>query len=287
MIYVESNGFRISALMQTGALLQRVSGVDKPPIRTSDGEFSGRDGGWVSSQFYSKRRITIAGKLYSNDCDSLFTLRCQLDAAFPIRTEVPLVFGLQNSTTRYASGYVTDLRCDWQVGDGNRDADFEVDIACPDPYFYEVTPDDPDSAGWIEQEIYKIVGGGYPTPYELPVEWEPSSSPTIVTNTSGMPIFAQIVLDGTFTMPRVTNGVTGQYVQADLNTSNSDELKIDLGFRTATLNGTSIISSLDSGSSWWALMPGDNPISLTTSSGGDDTVGIIRYRIPYVTLYSC
>ena len=41
--------------------ISTVSGLETPPIRNNTGDWSGRDGGFMSSQLYSARTITIQG----------------------------------------------------------------------------------------------------------------------------------------------------------------------------------------------------------------------------------
>ena len=54
---------KLGDLILTSAELEPpVQGLGKPSVRTASGNYSGRDGGWISSQFYSTRQIVITGE---------------------------------------------------------------------------------------------------------------------------------------------------------------------------------------------------------------------------------
>ena len=258
-----------------------IRGLTVPPIRTASGNFSGRDGGWVSSQFYAVREIVLNGTVRGDDCPDAAEKICRLQEAIGIRQKLPMYVTVSEGTTYFTEVYLADFNLDI---DNERIHRFQMTLLAPDPNFYISDPDDP-NAGWVDQTIFRLVGGGYITPYILPVEWEPGSTPTIITNGSSMPAYPQIILEDEWTNPRIVNNTTGAYVELNVTTTSGDKIVIDMYNRTVTLNGGSILPSREAGSSWWALVSGNNSISLSSDSNDDGTEGIIRYRIPYGGIY--
>lgn len=276
LINASINGFNIGANGSGVYLSPPVDGLFTPPVRTASGNYSGRDGGWVASQFFSSREIVVRGVIVGNSCDDAYEMRCALQSALQLRQSLPFVFTDSTGQAYYADVYFTNLNAGLEY---SKIQQFEITLVAPDPYFYDAgDPSDP-GQGWIEQTIEKIVGGGYITPYVLPVDWEPSGQPTIVNNPNDTLIYPQIILEGQFTNPAIVNQTTSQSISANLTTTVGDTLIFDLRERTITLNGGSVLPSMEG--TWWPLVQGDNLIALTTDSSSDNDQGIIRYRIAY------
>lgn len=266
-------------------LLPGISGLAKPNIRSSTSNFSGRDGGYLSSQFYAPREIIVRGIIKGHSCEDTDNLRELLMTELKIRTLLDFVFTTQRGTNFFTQVYFVDLNMDIESPIYSK---FEITLFAPDSYLYKISGDSGsiDSGGWVEQDIFKIVGGGYQTPYILPVNWEAGSTPTIVFNPTDTNISPQIVLSGKYTNPRITNNTTGEYIQIMITTVVDSVVIIDFFNKSISLNGGSILNTKTLGSTWWSIIPGNNYISLTSDSGADDSDGIIRYRIPYTGVYS-
>jgi len=256
------------------ALSPPIQGLSIPPVRTSSGNYSGRDGGWLSSQFYSPREIVINGSVNGSTCAEAEAIACGLIEALPIRTPLAFDFSPDTGDEYSTEVYFIDIKMDIV---SKKQIPFQITLVAPDPYFYK------NSGAWIEEDIEKIVGGGYVTPYILPVEWDASSQPTIINNPTNTDIFPQIVLEGKFTNPRVANLTTGQFIQANVTTTDGDIIIFDLKERTITLNGGSILPTRSG--TWWGLVQGDNTIEFSSEGGDDDTSGIIRYRPAYSSVF--
>lgn len=251
----------------------KISGLGKPPIRNSGGAFAGRDGGYMSGQYYDMRVITSQGTYLGVDCDDAAALRRAINAV-PIRVLIPILItdftGQQYATEAYLyDDPKTDIS-DPQMGD------YQIMLVCPDPYLYLAGGAEGD--GWVEQIFTKVGGGGYITPYSLPVTWSPGQTPAEIDNTGDIYLYPQIILDGQYTNPKITNETTGAFLQLNVTTAAGQQIIIDMKNHTITLDGGSIAAYKTDTSNWWALAPGVNRVSLTTNSGGDEDTGIIRYR---------
>jgi phage-related protein len=259
-------------------LKSSVKGLGAPTIRTASSEFSGRDGGFLSSQFYDMREIVLDLMLLGSNCQTQAENICQLEAKTGIRQSYPLVITMATGTQYTTEVYVINVESEIE---SERYMEVQLTLMAPDPFFYILTGGD--DAGWIEQTIEEIASGGYETPYILPVVWSPSSQPTIVTNDTDMPIYPQIILEGKYTNPEIENLTTGQTIGVNITTAPGDKLVIDMKNRTITLNGGSVLPSKVG--DWWGLASGDNNIVLTTGSGTDTKTGVIRYRPAYTSVY--
>jgi len=234
-----------------------IEGLSKPKIRSSIGNFSGKDGGWLSSQFYSYREVVINCVINRRNCLDLDTERETLLSNLPIRQPLPFFITTYGGKTYYADVYVIDVQSSYE---SPLQAEYQITLVAPDPYLYDAGDGvDPDS-GFIIQNVNKLVGGGYTFPYILPVEWGIGSTPTSVDNTSGVYIYPIITLNGKFTNPVIRNNTTGYQIELDITTGITDEIIIDMKNRTVTLNGGSILP-FKSGS-WWGLQDGVNMIQM-------------------------
>lgn len=257
-------------------LTTSVKGLGKPTVRTATGNYSGRDGGWLSSQFFSTRQIVISGEFNNKNCANLEARKQELIDALPIRESIPMFITNFSGKIYYSDVYFIDMQMDIE---GRTFAPFEITLLAPDPYLYDAGDGiDPDS-GYIIQTINKLVGGGYTFPYVLPVVWETGSTPTSVNNTSEFMIYPEITLTGTFTNPKFTNNTTGEFIRLGITTTTGDVIKIDMKNRTVTLNGGSILP-LKTGS-FWGLSTDINMIQMETDGGGDDCCAQLKYRIAY------
>jgi len=250
----------------TYTLKQGISGIEKPPIRTSSGDWSGKDGGYVSAQLYSNRIITWGGNVIGNSCENHQDLRQALNS-LPIRTLVPMTITTYDGRVFTIPVSIIDLKSDitWDV-----QSDYQITVLAPDPFFVL------GGGAWNEVEVDKIVPGGYNTPYSLPVQWQVGTTPTTVTNSGDVTVYPQLVISGEVTNPIITNTTSGQYTQMNISTAPGDELIIDLNARTVTLNGGSVINKLVIGSTWWGLQPGNSVISFEAT--GSATFVKIRWQ---------
>ena len=161
------------------AIKPPVQGLETAPLRIGAGDWSGRDGGYVSSQFYSSRVIVINGFYIGESCEEADALRNQISDALKIRQSLPLFITTFSGDMYFVQSYLRDFKMDIT---GPKSGDFQITVICPDHLLYDAGDGvDPDS-GWQEQDVYKLIGGGYVTEYEIPVQWTPGTTPTIITN---------------------------------------------------------------------------------------------------------
>lgn len=269
-----NNSLTLSADYDGGHfIITGVTGLGKPDIRTSSFLFSGRSGGMVTDQLYGFRIIAITGEIGSN---SMTLLQHKLDRkamleALPIGSTVPVYITDFFGDTYRVDARVTDVKLEYKRR-GYR-SDFLIQLTAGDPYFYSTDGGDEQSA-----TVERVAEGGYITPYVLPVAWDAGGAPTIVNNSGEDNYYPIVKLQNKALNPTITNLATGETFGLDISLLDGDEVIIDMYNRTVTLNGSDILGNKTDDSIWWALMPGDNPILLSTDTADDPVTAIVTWR---------
>lgn len=277
---IKINGVTLGGAFSKYQILAPLTGLDQPPIRMGQGEWSGTDGGYVSSQFYGTRVIVINGFYLGSTCDEADDLRKDLIAAMPIRQSLPLYVTLFSGRIVFAQTYIKDFKAD--ITEGGLFGKFQITLVAPDPLLYDAGDGvDPDT-GFTELPVYKLIGGGYVTEYGMPVTWTPGTTPTIAENLGDVYIYPQFKIVGVVDNPTITNHTENKFLTIDVTTASpTDEIIVDMKQRTITLNGGSILSYRTLDSNWWGLRPGDNVIQFQSDGVGDVSFGTLRWRNAY------
>jgi hypothetical protein len=270
------NGFTLNdPTSGSGCYLDEpVDGLGLPQMRTSSGNYSGRDGGYVGAQFYSVRLLSLTGHMFGADAPGLDTIRKNLAAAVassPIIVNITTNGGAMYTLTAYLD------TLDMPISQAPNVANYKLSLIAPDPNIY-----DNSSGGALSTTVPLTAQGGLRWPITWPIQWLGGSGATTVTNTGNVAIYPKIVLTNVMTNPTITNSTTGQFFTLQgLTTVAGDVVTIDMLNRTVLLNGGSVLAYMTSTSSWWPLLPGGNSISLTTVSSGDTVTANVTWRPAY------
>lgn len=269
---IEINGLEIG--YQTIYKLQSpVEGFDTPPIRTSQQNYSGDDGGVVTGQFYGPRLITLTGFMFFGTCAEHEEARRAMQAALPIRTELPVTI-----TTFSGAQYITTVRVlglQMPITDPKRTV-YKIDLIAEDPNFY---------SNILQTVVIPLSeGGGFILPVVLPAIFGGGTSPTVVTNSGAVAVEPVFEITGESTNPVITNVDTGEFVGFNLTLGPSDVLRIDMAARTATLNGSSVLSYRDPDSSWMSLLVGANRFIYETDDALNTGVATVQWRNAVISI---
>lgn len=256
-----------------------ITGLDKPTIRMGAGDWSGRDGGYVSSQFFGSRVIVLNGFFKTDTCEEADDMRLTISESTPIRQSLPLFITTFSGKTYFTQTYLRDFKMDIIASKHGR---YQITLLAPDPLLYNAGDGiDPDS-GWQELEVHKLIGGGYITEYDMPVQWTPGTTPSIAVNNGDVIIYPQFKIVGKVQNPRITNYTSNKFVQVNITTTNdTDELIIDMNRRTITLNGGSVLSFRTIDSTWFGLEIGNNVVDYSSDGSEDVDFGLLRWRTAY------
>jgi hypothetical protein len=252
-----------------------IDGLGLPPIRTTSADYSGRDGGYVGSQFYSSRLITLTGFIFASTPTALEASRRALAAAVASPTVTLLI------TTNGGSQYLLNCNVsslDMPILRTFNKAAFNLTLIAPDPTIY-----DNSASGLMSVTVNPARGGGITWPIAwTPVVWAAGSLPTTIVITGNVTLYPVITLTDQMTNPTIMNQTTGQFFSlTGLTTSLGDRLVIDMKNRTVLLNGGSVLPFVTTTSSWWPLLPGNNTINLNTANSADTTVATVQWRSGY------
>lgn len=267
------NGFSLNTSLSNVYLDTQITGLDLPSIRTSSGNYAGRDGGYVGAQFYGPRQISIQGTVFASDVASLETARQGLQDA--LRASAVTLQLVTNAGGSYII-YTNLLDFEMPITRDLFKSPFTIELLAPDPIIYD------GSASPLGTTLPKLTSGGYVYPVVYPVIYTPGSSPTTVTNSGTAAVYPTITLTGSATNPVITNRTTNLFTSLSLTTGPTDVLVIDMRQRTILLNGGSVFGSQGAGSAFWSLVTGGNSIALTTSSGTDNVTGNVSWRSGYM-----
>lgn len=187
------------------AFITNIEGLETPPYRNGTGDWSGADGGYLSSQLYSARTITISGSYIDKKatCDHSSDTMDQFDhmarlfirSRLPIRTKQYMRIFLDNGLTFYTEGYCIDLKMDYNyVGHG----DYQITFYCPDPALYRGDADGSIGSEWNIATLNKENKVGYENPATMTnqhwIEWSTGGRSTPVAYAGDMPYSPQIIV---------------------------------------------------------------------------------------------
>jgi hypothetical protein len=252
-----------------------IGGLSMPPIRTSQGNYSGRDGGYVGSQFYGGRLISLTGRIFSQSAAAVESTRKAFEAAMALPPPIILTIVTNGGSQYTMNTYVDSL--DMPINRTVTEAPFSLTLIAPDPTIYD------NSAGGLNTVVLNpVLGGGVTWPITWPIVWSAGSQPISIINTGNVTIYPTITLTGAMTNPTILNVTTGQFFTlTGLTTSAGDVLVIDLLNRSVILNGGSVLNYKTSTSSWWPLIAGSNSIKFTTTNTADPVTGLLSWRSGY------
>lgn len=252
-----------------------ISGLTSPAIRTADGLRAGVDGGYVSSQLYGFRTITLSGFYIGKNCEEADQLRLDLMTKLHIRYLYPVLITTFSGRHYFTEAYITDVKSDIT---GPLAGEYQITLICPDPIIYDggdgISPD----SAIMEQMFYKEKDGGFKIDYPVPVQWTAGQLSTEIKNSGTVDNLPKITLRGKFTNPKITNITTKKFIKLNLETKQDDVVVIDMRERVITKNGVTVAFLKTEDSVWWNLIPGSNFLTLETDSKDDNNYGTITWK---------
>ena len=269
-------------------MITSVTGMEIPPIRNNNGDWSGRDGGYMSSQLYSGRIITISGFYWDDEASCAMykagiygtTVREKLANAFTIRKLYPIFISFTNGRSYYTEGYLTDFKMDYV---NYKTGNYQVTFYCPD-YALAIADVYGDASSiWRNAELTKEEPGGHLVPEDLPVLFQSGSHATVVDYKGLIPGWPTITCRGPVTNPVFYNQATGQqFIMGSeddpFTLAAGQTMTIDMENRQVTVGGKSRSMYINELSEWINLIPGKNKIYYTSFSETDNTKASITWR---------
>lgn len=272
---VTLNGYLINDPSSNVYLDQEIDGLSLPTLRTSLGNYSGRDGGYVGGQFYSPRDVTLQGNVFSSTAATLESTASAFQAA--LASESVTMQILTNGGASYII-YCNLIDFQMPITSDIFSRPFKLELNAPDPTIYDNT-----GGGALTANLPRLVSGGYVYPVVYKVIYSGGGSPTTINNSGSISVYPVITLTGIMTNPVLTNVTTGGvFSLTGLITGSLDVVVVDMRQRTVTLNGSGIFGDVGALSQWWSLATGNNSVTLTTPSSGDTVTGVVSWRAGYM-----
>ena len=150
------------------AIVSKIEGIETAPYRNGTGDWSGADGGYISSQLFSARTITISGTYIDRRAGCDYTdqavdqfdhlARLYIRSRLPIRKKQYVRLFMDSGMTFYTEGYCTDIKMDYTfIGHG----DYQITIYCPDPALYRGDADGTLGSEWNSATLRKENSTGF------------------------------------------------------------------------------------------------------------------------------
>jgi hypothetical protein len=256
-------------------LKKGISGLEKAPIRTSGSEYAGRDGGFISGQFYGRRTIPLQGRILSSTVAQHQIDRKALEAAFPIKSLIDVLITMPDNAQYYLQAKVTKF--DMDITHSNA-SDYKVEITTEDALIYG--GGSAPNYGLQTVTVDKLDTGGFILPVILPIVTTAEGYTTAVNN-GDIEIAPVIYCVGQYTNPKIYNMRTNSVIGVNVATAAGDTLIIDMKNRQITLNGVSVLFYKSPTGDFWTLKPGNNDLYLETSSGSDQASVDVKFRDAY------
>lgn len=124
----------------------------------------------------------------------------------------------------------------------------------------------------------------YPFTYPIVFGASTYSVTADASNAGDLPVYpVGITIVGPVNTPRITNSQTGEYIEIATNLTALDTISMqyDKDSLIVELNGNSVVNLVTTGSTYFKIQPGDNPIVLTGSSISTGAYATLSYHDGY------
>lgn len=270
------------------------TGLDLPNMRTGDSSRPRTRGQYIGLDVDDARDLTVTFDIGGSSFGSYSNLQGALNALRAVTntqgtTEYPLWIKLPNLGLMAMMCRVTkrNIQPDLTFSLGNMAQNCIIQFHATDPYFYAAPTLDP-SVG------LPTPGLGFSFNLSFNFSFGGSSTPNLITvnNLGDAPCYPLLTINGPCLNPSISNtSMTGNpTLTFDIQLLTGDKLIIDLDtpssatyYASGSLNGASVMNTLQSTYAFWALLPGVNIIAFDSS---DTTVVAGTLAMQWSSAYS-
>uniref|UniRef100_UPI003F49108C phage distal tail protein n=1 Tax=Nonomuraea sp. CA-251285 TaxID=3240002 RepID=UPI003F49108C len=235
-----------------------------PPVRPIVEERQASDGAWSGPGFHGPRVISLSGRAYIADQVAMLQAKDRIRGVIGPRALMQLRVD-EMHLSRVASVRLTDTI---ELADeGAHKFSWQLTVTAPDPRRYAAvsvtetaTLPATLTAGRVYARSYDLVFGGV----------TPGGSGSVFIDQQGTydETPALITFVGPVITPRVEHVQSGRSLTFNLTVEYGQTLVVDLGAKTALLNGTANrAADLSAGSAWFMLAPGTNELAFRGQAG--------------------
>ena len=239
-----------------------------PPIRPRQEDKEAGDGSWAGPGNYGARVISLAGIAMAPNRMEMLAAKERIKACITARSKKTLQVE-EAHRTRQALVRLTD-----QIDITDKGATgftWTLIVTADDPRRYAADTTVASTLLPAATDVGRTYPRTYPWTYGA---YTPGATGSVQIDQIGdydqTP--ARITIRGPISAPRVGHIQTGRSLGFNLALAVGQTLEIDLGAKTALLDGTaSRVGTLTSGSSWFLLVPGENELQFRGVDTGQPT----------------
>lgn len=250
-----------------------------PPLRITDGQNAGQDGGWSTTPFYDARSLNIKGTIFAQTVTELEEKRRQLTQLAGNRQQMMLTWVTDDGRSYSILAKTTALTMG--VTSTKTIQPYQLVMRADDPTWYSSAG----AGGAVVATLRRYQeGGGFTIPFKIPLAISPDTPDSPISNSGSTAVYPIITITGIAHSPKILNLTTNQYIEVMVDTKDGDTLIIDCSptRHTVTINGGNVYHGITAGSQFIHLDPGDNKLRLITKLDSDTAVAKIRYNSGYI-----
>jgi hypothetical protein len=242
-----------------GFLTEVPSGIDSPEVRESADILVEADGGIHGSFYFGRRPFTLTGMIDPTPNVGRDTV---VEAGITRLMQAGEVVNRRINRLQRATRAMTgDSLLRWQAANGPA-----VQVSGRRQQPLRIASSDPRI---LRQNVSTVSRGA--------VLATDTTSAVSAVSDGNAPAWPVITIRSTaaITGPiRLVNRATGGTVELALNLVNGDVVVVDFKAHTVLLNGTNRFDAVNfGGSTWWPILPGENPVIVTAGGGVTTTAG--------------
>jgi len=243
--------------------VQKVEGLGLPDVRVTQQDRDGADGEFVFAGFTRSRSVALSGYLkLPNATTAPETYIDQYLATFKARkTAEPFYYKMPGSDQRviYCVPTAAPLDIDEQFNTGY--IPFLVQLIAEDPRKYSSAVASFGPVGLPNTSGGRSYAKAYPKAYGT----ISTGGDAAVVNNGNKETFPILIINGAVSNPIVTNETTDIVMQFNINLATGDQLVVDCGAKSVTLNGSDRADILV-GQEFIELSAGSNALRFTALS---------------------
>lgn len=252
--------------------ITNVQGLDNAPIRSTERDHEGTDGGFMDAVYEKGRSVILEGMAYASG-DQVESFLDSLKANYaPSRTLVPFYFKKPGVTERFLR--VKPLGCRYDETTLRRIGATEIQFSmyAEDPRIYSSSA----NSVTLVQSPVAPSGRSYSRGYSYGYGAAVTPYVANMVNNGNRPTPVVFMINGPATNPRIINDTLGLTMSFNLTVDAGSMLVIDTYYHTVKLDGANRRGSLLL-PNWFLLQPGNNFIRYASDFAGGSVLNAQYY----------
>lgn len=241
--------------------------LDSAPLRLTQKDHEGRNGGFINAFFEQMRTIVLTGTIYC-DPNQFETYLDQLKQNYaPASTPQPLYFQT-DAGLRLLNCKSAGVKAPRTNARSYGKQDFTITLVAEDPRTYSAGSV---SSGPIYLGSVIVAGRGYPKAYTYGYGSAATQSAGVITPGGTRTTPGNYIITGPIVNPSIVNDTLGLTWTFNITLAATDQLVISPDLRTVRLGVNGPSRRYVMAGPWWELGTGPNNFRLLGSGGNSNT----------------